>query len=80
MGLLYASRHRVGKLILVDAAGIRPRRSLKYYVRVYSFKAMKMLMRLVYGKEKAAARIEAARARRGSADYASASPCDAQHT
>lgn len=33
-----------------------PARSLKYYVRVYSFKAMKMLMRLVYGKEKAAAK------------------------
>lgn len=74
VGLLYASRHRIGKLILVDAAGVKPRRSLKYYVRVYSFKAMKVLMRLVYGKEKAAARIEAARARRGSADYASASP------
>ncbi|MDE6490822.1 MAG: alpha/beta hydrolase [Muribaculaceae bacterium] len=74
VGVLYASRHRIGKLILVDAAGVKPRRSLRYYVKVYSFKAMKVLMRLVHGRQKAEAMIDAARARRGSADYASASP------
>ena len=35
---------------------------------------MKHLMRLIYGNEKAAAKIEAQRTRRGSSDYASASP------
>lgn len=74
VGILYASRNIVSKLILIDAAGVKPKRSIKYYIKVYSFKAMKHLMRLIYGKEKAAAKIEAQRARRGSSDYASASP------
>lgn len=74
VGILFASRNQVSKLILVDAAGVKPKRSLKYYFKVYSFKSMKRLMQLLYGKEKAAAKIEAQRAKRGSADYASASP------
>lgn len=74
VGILYASRRPVNKLILIDAAGVRPRRSLKYYFKVYSFKAMKRLLRLVYGREKAEVRIEAQRARRGSSDYASSTP------
>ncbi len=32
-----------GKLVLVDAAGIRPKRSLGYYVRVYRYKLGKRL-------------------------------------
>ncbi|MDE7025054.1 MAG: alpha/beta hydrolase, partial [Paramuribaculum sp.] len=74
VGLLYASRRPVGKLILVDAAGVKPRRKLSYYIKVYSFKLMKTLMKLRYGAQKAQERIDAERARRGSADYASASP------
>lgn len=74
VGILYASRNKVDKLILVDAAGVKPRRSFRYYFKVYSFKTMKLMMRLFYGRKKAEARIEAQRARRGSADYASASP------
>lgn len=74
VGLLYASRRPVSKLILVDAAGVKPRRKPSYYIKVYSFKLMKLLMKLRYGAEGAKARIEAEGARRGSADYASASP------
>lgn len=74
VGILYASRRPVSKLVLVDAAGIRPRRSLSYYIKVYSFKLMKRLTKLVYGKEEAQRRIEAARAARGSSDYADATP------
>lgn len=74
VGLLFASRNRVSKLVLVDAAGVRPRRPLKYYVKVYSFKASKAFYRLLMGREKSAARIERMRAARGSADYAGASP------
>ncbi len=74
VGILYSSRNPVDKLILVDAAGVKPRRSLMYYYKVYSFKMMKCLMRLIYGAEKAEARIEAQRAKRGSSDYASSSP------
>lgn len=74
VGVLFASRNHVSKLILVDAAGVKPKRSFKYYFKVYSFKASKWFMRLIYGHRKAETKIEAQRARRGSADYASASP------
>lgn len=74
VGILFASRNDVSKLILIDAAGVKPRRSLKYYFKVYSFKAMKHLLRLLYGRERAESKIEARRARHGSADYASSSP------
>ena len=38
VGILYSSRNTVSKLVLVDAAGVKPRRSLKYYLKVYTFK------------------------------------------
>lgn len=39
---LYLGSRGIGKkLLLVDAAGVRPKRSLKYYLRVYSYKAAK---------------------------------------
>ncbi len=74
VGILYASRNEVSKMILVDAAGIKPTRTLKYYWKVYTFKAMKRLMYLIYGKEKAELKLDARRAKAGSSDYAQASP------
>ena len=74
VAILYASRNEVDKVVLVDAAGIKPRRSVKYYLKVCSFKAGKRFWELVLGKEKARKRIDEMRARRGSSDYAGASP------
>ena len=74
VGILYSSQYPVEKLILVDAAGVKPKRPLKYYLRVYSFKIMKKLLPLLIGRQAAARHIDAVRARRGSADYAAASP------
>lgn len=74
VGILYASRHDVDKLILVDAAGIKPKRSLNYYRKVYTFKAMKRLMYLVMGKERAEKKLDKRRSKAGSSDYAAASP------
>ena len=73
VAILYASRNKTDRVVLVDAAGIKPRRSLKYYVKVYSFKAGKRFWQLVLGEEKAEKRIDAMRARAGSSDYAGAS-------
>lgn len=74
VAILYASRNPVGKLILVDAAGVKPRRSLRYYYKVYTFKAKKHLLRLLLGRQKAEERLNQLRARAGSSDYAGASP------
>ena len=74
VGLLYSSRNSVNKLILIDAAGVKPVRPLKYYIKVYAFKTGKFLINLTYPKAKAQAKIEKMRSKRGSADYNSASP------
>ena len=74
VGILYSSRNKVNKLILVDAAGVKPRRSFKYYFKVYTYKLGKKLMPLIYGRERAQQRIDAMRAKRGSSDYNNASP------
>lgn len=74
VGLLYSSRNQVHKLILVDAAGVKPRRSLKYYVKVYSFKAMKRILPLLFGQKMGGEMIEKYRGKSGSSDYNSSSP------
>ena len=74
IAIVYASERPVGKLILVDSAGIKPRRSLKYYAKVYSFKAAKHLLPLVLGRKKGAEIIDRMRGKSGSADYQAASP------
>ncbi len=74
VAIVHASRNPVSKVVLVDAAGVKPRRGAKYYIKVWSFKALKRLAPLVLGKQKAAAMIERRRAGAGSADYNAASP------
>lgn len=75
VGIYYAARHDdVARLILVDAAGVKPRRTLTYYRKVYTFKAQKWLMYFFIGRENTRMRLDRMRARRGSADYAAASP------
>ncbi len=74
VAILYASRRPVSKLILVDAAGIKPRRSFNYYRKVYTFKLIKRLLYLLIGKERAEKKLDARRSKAGSSDYASASP------
>ncbi len=64
----------VSKVILVDAAGIKPRRSLKYYIKVYGFKVAKRMAPLLMGRKRAGSLIEKMRGRAGSGDYASATP------
>lgn len=74
VGLLYSSRNDVRKLILVDAAGVKPARSLKYYVKVYSYKAMKHLLPLVFGKDKSCELLDKYRGKSGSSDYNNSTP------
>lgn len=74
VGILYASRNPVEKLILVDAAGVKPRRSLNYYRKVYTFKAFKWILRGLMGRAKAEEILNRMRSSSGSSDYAAASP------
>lgn len=74
IAIVYASRNAVDKLVLVDAAGIKPRRTLKYYFKVYSFKLAKRLAPLFLGKQRGQALVDKMRGKAGSSDYASASP------
>lgn len=74
IAILMSSRNAVGKLVLVDAAGIKPKRPLKYYWKVYSFKVAKKLLPMVMGQERGGKMIEKWRSSRGSADYRNSSP------
>lgn len=74
IAILYASRNSVSRLLLVDAAGVKPKRTLSYYAKVYSYKFAKWLYPNILGREKAKEIIENMRSRRGSYDYVNCSP------
>lgn len=74
VAILFASRNDVAKVVLVDAAGVKPRRHLRYYLKVYRFKLYKRLVMLLLGTKRGMEKIESYRSRRGSADYRQASP------
>jgi len=59
------------RLVLVDSAGIRPKRGAKYYVRVYSYKLAKRMMRVKFLSR--LFRLDERVKHAGSADYRSLS-------
>ncbi len=65
---------RVPKIVLLDAAGIKPHHSFGYYCKVYRFKAAKWFFRLPGIRRLFPDAVEKARAKHGSADYRQASP------
>lgn len=74
ISILHSSRGDVEKVLLVDSAGIKPKRSLKYYWKVYSFKAMKNTVLLLCGKKKGSEIVDKLRGKKGSSDYRNSSP------
>ncbi|MDE6290538.1 MAG: alpha/beta hydrolase [Muribaculaceae bacterium] len=74
ISILLSSRGEVDKVLLVDSAGIKPKRSLNYYRKIYTFKAMKHILMLVLGRKKGMEAVERIRGRKGSADYRNSSP------
>ncbi|MDE6753798.1 MAG: alpha/beta hydrolase, partial [Muribaculaceae bacterium] len=74
IALLFSSRNPVRKMVLVDGAGIKPKRKLSYYRKVYTFKAVKKLAPYILGKEKGERIIEKWRNKRGSSDYRNSTP------
>jgi pimeloyl-ACP methyl ester carboxylesterase len=73
ISILYASRNDVDKVVLVDAAGVKPKRTVKYYYKVYSFKMAKRLAYIFLNKDKAEKVINKWRGKAGSSDYSQAS-------
>ncbi|MDE6403122.1 MAG: alpha/beta hydrolase [Muribaculaceae bacterium] len=74
VAILMASRNDIDNVVLVDAAGVKPRRPLSYYYRVYSFKLAKWAALTFMGRKRGQAAVDRMRARRGSADYNQAAP------
>ncbi len=74
VAILMSSRNDVRKVVLVDAAGIKPKRSFDYYRKVYTFKAVKNGLLLLFGKEKGGKMVDKWRGKKGSPDYRNSSP------
>lgn len=71
IAIIYAGQQNpVNKVVLFDAAGVKPKRGLDYYVRVYSYKTAKKVMNLP-GLKGLQTKMQS---RAGSADYQNASP------
>lgn len=58
----------VDKIVLVDSAGLIPKRTFKYYMKVYRFKLLKMLYMLLVGGSREE-KLERLYAKYGSRDY-----------
>ncbi len=74
VAILFASRNPTHKVVLVDAAGVKPRLSLSYDTKVYSYKSLKRILPLLTGKAAAQRIIDSYRKKSGSSDYNSATP------
>ena len=71
VSILFASRNRVQRMVLADAAGLKPHRKPSYYVKVYFYKTVKFFLLKVLRNPGLFGRYSSGR---GSSDYASASP------
>lgn len=74
VSILYASRNEVSRVVLADAAGVKPRRSLGYYRKVYAYKLMKHTLPLLIGHKKAQMLLDERRKASASSDYNRATP------
>lgn len=74
ISILFSSRNEVDKVLLIDSAGVKPKRSFNYYRKVYTFKVMKHIVTLFLGKKRGSEAIERMRGKKGSADYRNSSP------
>lgn len=74
ISLLYGSRREVRSLVLVDAAGIKPKRTLRSRIRLMTYKLGCRAIKCVLPTNRADAIITRWRDERSSADYKAASP------
>lgn len=71
VSIILASKYKnlVKKLILIDSAGIIPKRTINYYLKVYSFKALKKIYLFFVPENKREKVLEKFYKKHGSADY-----------
>lgn len=69
---LLADGYDAEKAVLIDSAGIIPKRTLSYKFKVWRYKTAKKLIKLFYGK-RADEKLEMLKKSHGSADYKNAS-------
>ncbi|QGY46847.1 alpha/beta fold hydrolase [Maribellus comscasis] len=72
VSILFSSRNKTEKVILVGSAGVKPKRKLKYYFKVYTYKTIKKIVLLLFSSQKANAILENYRKKNGSSDYQNA--------
>lgn len=61
----------ISKVVLVDSAGIKPRRKLSYYFKVWSFKLGKLMMKIRYRGDEYKRKMKKLYKKYGSSDYKS---------
>ncbi|MEL7646617.1 MAG: alpha/beta hydrolase [Sedimentibacter sp.] len=70
ISIILSSMHSVvKKLVLIDSAGIIPKRTLKYYVKVYSFKILRKLYTAFSSEDSREKKLEKFYRKYGSVDY-----------
>lgn len=74
ISIMMGARNPISRIVLVDAAGVPPKRPLKYYLKVYSFKTAKKVLPVIFGKKAGGKMIDKWRGKAGSADYRNSSP------
>ncbi|MBR1883064.1 MAG: alpha/beta hydrolase [Muribaculaceae bacterium] len=74
IAIQYASHHTVNKLILIDAAGVKPSRGLNYYLKVGAAKAVKHLALFLMGNKRGRQWLDSRKHALGSSDYKNSSP------
>lgn len=74
ISLVISSRNPISRMVLVDGAGLKPKRKPKYYIKVYSFKVAKKILPILLGKNLGGKMINKWRGSAGSADYRNSSP------
>ncbi len=70
ISIILSNKHDyIKKLILIDSAGLIPKRKLNYYIKVYSFKLLKMLYLIFTRGDSKEQKIEKFYKKYGSTDY-----------
>lgn len=71
---LYKEEININRIVLVDAAGIRPKKSLKSKIKIAAFKCGKKILSIPTIAKLYPDKLEELRSKSGSADYNAASP------